>query len=322
MRLLSIDGGGIRGIIPAVVLAAVEERCGKPIAELFDVIAGTSTGGILACSLARPGNGGRPRYSARELIELYTTDGPKIFHRSLLKRVTSADGWIDERYDNSALRTALGEHLGELRLKDALCDLFVPAYELRLRQAFFFRSRRAAGRGLPPGTRAEQFDFALADVALATASAPTYFEPVEVHSAAGEGYALIDGGVFATNPAMCTYAEALARAASTDVTILSLGTGTQTPEHAISLDAARGWGQIEWARPVLDVIFDGVADTVDFELGQLLAGRYLRLQSPLRHAAEALDDASATNLANLRRDADELVAEHAGEIDALCARLS
>src|SRR6059058_6023894 len=154
MKILSIDGGGIRGVIPATVCAAIERQCGKPIAELFDLIVGTSTGGILACSLARPGADGQPMHTAEHLIELYTTDGPKIFHRSLLKRITSAEGWIDERYSNEALRESLSEHLGDARLKDALCQVFVTAYELRLREAFFFRSTRARGDDLPAGTDA------------------------------------------------------------------------------------------------------------------------------------------------------------------------
>jgi hypothetical protein len=313
MKILSIDGGGIRGIIPALVLAEIEKRCGRRAAELFDVIAGTSTGGILACALATPDADGRPRHDAAHLLDLYLEDGPKIFHRSLVKRITSVDGYVDERYDNSALRASLLEHLGDARLKDALCELFVTAYELRLRQAFFFRSRRAID--------ADQYDFAMADVALATSSAPTYFEPVDVVNAAGGTYSLIDGGVFATNPAMCAYAD-YGRAADQDVVIVSLGTGTQTPAHGIDPDAARGWGRIGWVRPLIDVIFDGVADTVEYELGKLLDIRYVRLQTPLKHANEALDDASQANLDNLRRDADDLVAASSDELDEICRLLT
>ncbi len=322
MNILSIDGGGIRGLIPATVLAEIEKRSGRRIADLFDVIAGTSTGGILACALASPGDDGQPLLSAAELIDLYVEDGPKIFDRSLIKRITSVGGWVDERYDNAALRDALARHLGDARLKNALCDVFVTAYELRLRDAFFFRSRRANGIDLPGGAHADQYDFAMTDVALATSSAPTYFEPVEVESAAGEPFALIDGGVFATNPAMCAYAEWRRLGPADDLTLVSLGTGKQTEEHGIDFDEARGWGRIGWgAGPLIDVMFDGVADTVEYELGQLLETGYVRLQSELRHANEALDDASDENLANLQRDADELIAANSAVIDELCEQL-
>src|SRR3954462_8620011 len=139
MRVLSIDGGGIRGLIPAIVLADLERRTGRRIAELFDLIAGTSTGGILACALTRPasdGSGG-PAFSAADLIGLYESEGPEIFHRSLVKRITSVDGYADERYDDGGLNAALGRFLDGTKLSEAVTDLFITAYEIERRQAFF-----------------------------------------------------------------------------------------------------------------------------------------------------------------------------------------
>jgi predicted acylesterase/phospholipase RssA len=318
--VLSIDGGGIRGLIPAVVLAAIEGRCGKPIAEVFDLMVGTSTGGILALALARPDRDGRPMYPAEELIGLYEDDGPKIFRRSLVKRVLSANGLLDERYDSDALRESLIDHLGDARLRDTLSDVFVTAYELRRRQAFFFRSARAKGSEAasePP----EAYDFAMADVALATSAAPTYFEPVEIESSAREIYALIDGGVFATNPAMCAYAEWRKTGAAGELVLVSLGTGTPGRQHGIDVGRAKRWGELGWARPIIDVVFDGVSDTVEFQLGQLLGSRYVRLQAKLTLARPALDDASPANLRNLRRQGEELVAASGDEIERICRLL-
>jgi patatin-like phospholipase/acyl hydrolase len=316
VKVLSIDGGGIRGLIPAVVLAAVEERCGKRIAEAFDLLVGTSTGGILALALARADK----QYMAKDLIKLYEEDGPKIFHRSLLRRFESLDGYIDELYDDKALKESLRKHLGDARLKDASCHVFITAYELNRRQAFFFRSARASGEeraSQPP----DAYDFPIAEVAHATSAAPTYFEPVRATSATGEAYDLIDGGVFATNPAMCAYAELRKTGAASDPVFLSLGTGTQTRQHAIDPERARGWGKLGWVRPLIDIMFDGVSDTVEFELGQLLGDRYVRLQTPLNLASEALDDASDDNLRKLRQQGDELVAESETQLDRLCSLL-
>src|SRR4051812_11421638 len=202
MRVLAIDGGGIRGIIPPLVLADLEARTGRPVSELFDVIAGTSTGGILACALARAGEDGGARYSAASLVDLYVEEGPSIFAPHLLHRIRSVDGLLDERYDDRGLRAALERYLGDARLSGARVDVLVSAYELHERFAFFFRSARAR---LDP-----TYDFAMADVAHATSAAPTYFEPVEVTDVAGRNtWALIDGGVFATNPAMCAVADAV-----------------------------------------------------------------------------------------------------------------
>jgi uncharacterized protein len=314
VRILSIDGGGIRGIIPAIVLAEIEERTGRPVAVLFDLLAGTSTGGILAAALARPGDDGSPRFSARELIGLYEAEGPEIFDRSLAKRVRSVGGLIDERYDAAGLERALERYLGEARLSDALTGVFITAYDIEARAAFFFRSSRA--RDDPAS------DYTLAGAARATAAAPTYFEPARLTDVAGaRTRALIDGGVFATNPAMCAFAE-VARAGRKDELdlVVSLGTGSHT--DALRYGDVRSWGSLEWARPIIDVVFDGVADTVDFQLAQLLDdGRYVRLQTPLERASDALDDAGERNIAALRREGELLVERRTADLDALCAEL-
>ena len=89
MNILSIDGGGIRGIIPAIVLAEIEKNTGSKIANLFDLIAGTSTGGILALGLTRPGNDSTPQYSASDLVTLYEEEGRNVFSRSTSQLIKS-----------------------------------------------------------------------------------------------------------------------------------------------------------------------------------------------------------------------------------------
>jgi uncharacterized protein len=303
VRVLCIDGGGIRGLIPALVLAELEQRTGRRTAEMFDLIAGTSTGGILACALAKP-----DPLPAAELARLYVEEGPQIFRRSLLKRIFSVDGFIDERYEDDGLMEALAKYLGDARLRDCSPEVFVTAYDIKDRFAFFFRSSRARTD--------DTYDFSLVDAARATAAAPTYFEPVEVTDSAGaRTYPLIDGGVYAVNPSMCAYAETRGEFEL----MLSLGTGEHT--RAYSFHEARWWGQAGWARPVIDMVFDGVADTIEFQLGTLAADRYVRLQTVLT-AADAMDDASEDNLAALAADAQRLLADHAREVDALVAQLS
>ena len=315
MRILAIDGGGIRGLIPAVVLADLERRTGRRTAELFDLIAGTSTGGILACGLTRPGADGAPAFTAADLIGLYESEGPEIFHRSLLKRIVSVGGYADERYDDSGLNAALSRYLAGTRLSQAVTDLFMTAYEIERRQAFFFRSSRA--RTDPA------YDFTFVDAARATAAAPTYFEPVRVSDVGGaSSYALIDGGVFALNPAMCAYAElaATGRADEVDL-VVSLGTGSHT--RRLPFEDVRGWGQVEWARPLVDVVFDGLAQTVDFELGQLLGpDRYVRLQIELTEASDDLDDAGDRNLEALRREGSRLVEERGADLERVAQALT
>ncbi|MCW2959549.1 MAG: Patatin [Solirubrobacterales bacterium] len=307
MRVLSIDGGGIRGIIPAIVLAEIEARTGRPIAQLFDLVAGTSTGGILGCALTMP----QPRPAA-ELVDLYRQRGPEIFRRPLWQRVTSAEGFIDAKHDPAALRRVLVEYLGDARLGDATTRLLATAYDLESREPYFFKSWRVEDE--------PERDLSLATTALATAAAPTYFPPVPVQPpGGGPRLALVDGGVFATNPAMCAYAEATRLVPGEPVTVLSLGTGE--PTHELPFADAEDWGLLEWARPILDVVFDGVADTVDYQLRHVLGEGYTRLQCRLGDASDALDDASVGNLRRLQRQGEQLVAEQDAVLDAVCDAL-
>jgi uncharacterized protein len=314
VKTLCIDGGGIRGLIPALVLAEIERRTGRRIAELVDFVAGTSTGGILACALTRPGPDGRPRFSAEELAAIYVEEGPRIFHRSLLKRIFSVGGWIDERYEDDGLEAALERYLGDAWLSDALVDVLITAYDIHGRFAFFFRSARAQ--------RDPAYDFTLAQAARATSGAPSYFEPTEVTDRAGaRTYPLIDGGIYAVNPSMVALADVVAAGRQDELALmLSLGTGAHT--RAYTFEQTRWWGQLAWARPALDMVFDGVADTIEFEAETLMGDRYVRLQTALEFASDDLDDASPTNLANLRKEAEQLIAASGPELDRVCAILA
>ena len=230
---------------------------------------------------------------AARVAEIYVQEGPEIFDRSSLQTITSVGGLIDERYDSRGLVTTLRRHLGDTRLADATTAILLTTYDLESRAALVLGN---------------EDDFAMVDAAHASAAAPTYFEPVPVGPRT-----LIDGGVFATNPAMLAYARA-----GGDVEVLaSLGTGEHT--RPLHFEEVKDWGQLAWARPILDVVFDGSADAVDDQLSRLIDERYIRLQTRLDEALDDLDDASPENLAALRREAEQLIAQRTDEIDRLCA---
>src|ERR671916_836359 len=132
-KVLSIDGGGIRGIIPAIVLAEIERRTGKRIAEMFDLVAGTSTGGILALGLTKPGQDGKPEYSAKKLIELYETEGDKIFSMSVWHRVHSGWGLAEEKYPSESIEEVAKLYFGDVALWQAHKEVRVTAYEIEKR---------------------------------------------------------------------------------------------------------------------------------------------------------------------------------------------
>ena len=303
MRVLAIDGGGIRGLIPALVLAELEDRAGRPVFELFDLMAGTSTGGIIVCALCAP-----DPLPAAEVATIYEEEGPRIFDRSVFQRIQSAGGLIDEKYDAGALDRALERFIGDKRLSATRPDLIVPTYDTAAPGPYFFKTTSA---------REDPADDArLADVARATSSAPTYFEPLELDSRS-----LLDGGVFAVNPGMSALAEVLRYHPEAAVRLVSLGTGERTTKR--SFDEIKDWGLVEWARPILDVVFDGISDAVDYQLRHALGEeRYWRFQVELTRASDDLDDASEENIALLRGHAEELIAERSADLDEVVAALT
>ena len=303
-RLLSIDGGGIRGLIPALVLAELERITQAPCASLFDLIAGTSTGGILALGLAKG-------YSASQLAGLYDDEGSTIFSRPVQRRLFSVFGLAEEKYPCDGIQSVLEKYFGTARLSDARTGVLITGYEIEHRTPFFFRSSRAR--------QDPAYDYFMKDVARSTSAAPTYFEPMKLSTVNQAQYwALIDGGVFANNPAMCAYVDAHVAAPQEPLSVLSLGTGSLT--RRIRYDEARRWGIARWAKPLLDVVFDGVSSTVDYQLSRLLPGSYFRLQPPLEPGTDAMDDASPQNLRALRVTADKLIRERRKDLEIL-ARL-
>ena len=118
---------------------------------------------------------------------------------------------------------------------------------------------------------------------------------------------------------MCAYAEVVGAGHELEV-LASLGTGAQTQRY--EFDDVTGWGLVEWVRPLIDIVFDGVADTVDFEAATLAKDRYQRFQAALRYASDALDDASEGNLRRLEGDAERLIAERTADIETLCEEIA
>ena len=327
-KILSIDGGGIRGVIPAVLLTEMEKRTGKDVYSLFDLIAGTSTGGILAAGLVAPASldhepaSRGPKFKASDLLALYEEHGKDIFRRSFCDKITSLWGWADEKYPNDGIEAVLESYFGNAELKDALTEILVTSYEIEERQPYFFKSRKAK-------ENPQERNHFLRDVARATSAAPTYFEPAEIRTVGAPATRtryLVDGGVFANDPALCAYAEAIRLGESPDnVLIVSLGTGVAT--KPIDYDKARDWGKDSWAKPVISVMMDGVADSVDYQLRQIVPRtetRYYRFNAPLREAFADLDAASRANVNALKREAQRILddQETGARFKELCEKLT
>ena len=341
-RVLSIDGGGIRGLIAARVIARLEELVSaeageeRRMADCFHMFAGTSTGGLLALGLTvpDPADPSRPRLSGSDLVELYMSEGPRIFGDTLHK-LLSLGGWIAPKHSEARLERALRDRFGEARLRDALRELIVTSYDMTEPGPHFFKRWRAREAG--------ERDATMVDVGLSTSAAPTYFPS---HGLAGR--ALVDGGLFAANPAVAAVVEALKRRdeeprelGAGDLLLVSLGTGQHETGHGQS--QVRRWGRIGWILPrrqdpaLIAAFLDGQSDAADHwtdillnhEPGRAVAvpgargagPRYFRFQTKLP-VSTPLDDAGPRALRQLNEAADRLLAEQEERLREVARRLA
>ncbi|TAE11500.1 MAG: patatin [Bacteroidetes bacterium] len=312
-RILSIDGGGIRGILPAQILVALEKKLQARtnnsqarIADYFDLIAGTSTGGILTCAYLMPdkNNPARPRYSAKEAVDFYLENGGNIFSTATYQFMLSMGGITDERYSEKPIESALMKYFGDTQLSELIRPCLVTSYDVYESKAHFFRQHAAKDT--------EGRNYLVRDVARATSAAPTYFEAAKITSTSQITYPLIDGGVFANNPTLCAYAEAHSiktdgvktHRTADDLFIFSLGTGSAS-KRKLEHKNVKDWGAIEWIKPLIDIMMSGVSQTVHYQLRQIYsaigkAEQYVRIEPDIYNASAEMDEASPKNLNALR----------------------
>jgi uncharacterized protein len=316
VRILSIDGGGIRGIIPAMILDEIERRTHKRTVDLFDVIAGTSTGGILGLAVALRGPDGQgPRFTAAEMVELYVRNGATIFPTSALRNFLSY--FRGPKFPRSGIDRVLKETFGEARLSDALVDVIVPSYNIESDEPFLFSSREAR--------RDARQDFPMWQVARATSAAPSFFAPCVIPAVdpSMPDVTLVDGGVFANNPTMCGFSMAQQWHQGEDVrfAVVSLGSGRLT--HKYNHRLAGHWGLIFWAVPLLNIIFDGTSQADDLYMRNLIGEfkdptLYYRFQGVLDEMDEHMADARPKNIQALKNVARTIIDDHDSDINAVC----
>lgn len=233
-QILALDGGGYRGLFSAAVLAAFEEDLGRPVVEHFDLVTGTSTGGIIALAL---GAG----LSPREVIEFYETHGRSIFARSWLRRLKHP---FRAKYPAGPLRVALEGVFGDRTMAQSSVRLVVPSYSLTDDRVYLFKT--------PHNERLRRdWRVPMVDVAMATSAAPTYFPAFKF-----DHQRLVDGGVWANSPTTVGIAEAVSMCgASLDtIRVFSLGTTSDLKPRARRLN--RG-GLIQWSTTGADVLLHG-----------------------------------------------------------------
>ena len=294
-RILALSGGGYLGVYTAALLADLEERVGEPLGRRFDLIAGTSVGGILAIGLGY-------ELPMRQMLALFLERGRQVFSPRALPRGTMSRlidltrSVLGPKYDGVALRTALTEFLGDKTLDQALHPLVIPSVNVTRSQTKVFKT---------PHGRASRGDEKIraVDAAMATCAAPAYFPSVKIN---GELFA--DGGLFCVAPDQVALHEAeyFMGIPLKNVHMLSVGTGTlgYQPAEGVGDDAgAVGW--LSDGRLLLTLI-SVQQQHVQAMMEDRLGKRYLRLDAPWpQHAGLGIDVAtveSAKVLTDMARE--------------------
>ena len=313
LRILSIDGGGIRGIIPLTWLTALEEQAGQRTADLFDLVVGTSAGGMAALALVSSPHGGRP-YSADEVRQLNLDSATEIFPEQAEEQPAASP-----RYSAEPLKHYLDEALGSQSLSGAVRPVAVTTCDLAHTEALHF-----AGGGLDQSLLG---DAPMALAAQATASLPRYFPAVPYTDPGGTERQLVDGGLAADDPAVLGYSlGSVLPAAADGVLLVSLGTGTSAGARNAGLrlgaEQTQQTPELQELAKDLSMVLSGPGQLVRDCLQLILGDRYVRIQTDLLPAASiASDNAGKTNLEGLIATADRMVQETSAELDRLAREL-
>ncbi|XP_059455325.1 patatin-like protein 2 [Corylus avellana] len=325
ITILTIDGGGIRGIIPAFILEFLESQLQEldgedvRLADYFDVIGGTSTGGLVTAMLTAPDEHNRPLFAAKDIKPFYLDHCPQIFPQNsgLLGSIESASNLvIGPKYDGKYLHGILREKLGETRLGKTLTNVVIPTFDIKHLQPTIFSSYEV--KKIP------YLDARLSDICIGTSAAPTYLPPYKF-SNQGREFNLVDGGMAANNPTLVAINQVSKQVMDGNpdfssinpmdfrrFLVISIGTGSEKKEQPYDADKAAKWGSLfGWLKqgdsvPLVDVFQQASSDMVDYHISVVFQAlnckirNYLRIQDDtLKGTAASVDVATEENLDNL-----------------------
>jgi len=329
VRILALDGGGVRGLVSAGMLVQLERHIREQsalskTADAFDLIVGTSIGGILGLGFASPAVGyadgsARPA-SARHIRQMLLEYLPRVFGTRREHMLSALGHAVATKYANGTRYRLLHELFQSITLRDAVLPVAVTSYDTQRREPRLLRSYGVAPRGHAPRRPVIPPNFSMAAAAFATSAAPTYFPPALIHSISGNGlsqeeYSLVDGGLYANNPALVAYTEAK-KIFPWAARFVIAGFGTGIADKPYNYDDIRRWGFVDWVSPhhdvpVLAMMMDGQSDAANEMLENLEGVDLYRFDTELDPAHTRMDDATPTNLEYLTALGEELASrEH------------
>lgn len=324
-RILSIDGGGIKGIVPAVVLLHLEKLLkqlsknqNSRIHDYFDLFSGASTGAIIIAGLLSPDKNNRPKYSPEEILDLYLENGHIIFNSSFFQEIKSVSGIVNVKYDPEGLESVFEKYFGKSELKDLLKPSLIPVYDLSRGKNYFFRQQKAL--------TSPRHNFYVKDLLRGATSALSYFPPAQISTVNDrEHRCFIDGGVFANNPALSAYAEFRyhnSNLHAKDTMMLSLGTGRKTTN--LDCEVTANWGAAEWLYQGSYLTSNAVASASDYQLNAVYDNKpnYLRLDASFDdEQSSSMDNTDKEYLDYLISLGESIVKDKQSEINSFAEEL-
>ncbi|MFM6157399.1 MAG: patatin-like phospholipase family protein, partial [Sphaerospermopsis kisseleviana] len=273
-----------------------------------------------------------------DLSELFIEYGVEIFYEPLFEKILGPleDIFLQPKYASTSRVEMLKQYFGDSLIENNLKEVFVTSYDIEQRIPILFTNKREKQQIESQRSRNLCAGFSLLDAALATSATPTYFPPHRIttdHNNNGF-YTLVDGGVFANNPAQLAIAEAKMsskqeanRVVDTkDILMVSLGTGSLTSVYPYN--EVKNWGLLQWGRPLLNIMFDGSSEVVAGELERLFASNnpettssYYRFQTFLDTELEEIDKTTLRNIRELKIAAQQMINQNSQKIDELCSLL-
>ncbi len=270
-------------------------------------MAGTSTGGIVVAGLCKKNDEGKPQYSANDLVNFYQEHGPYIFKSSFFRR--SIFSWLNgAQYPYKNIENVLHKYFGDATLADVSNNLLLTSYDIHNNYPFFFKNWKEDRKFIK-----------LKDALRATTAAPTYFAPKYLKINDVERV-LVDGGVFANNPAACAYANSRKLFPDDDIVLLSIGTGRSS--NSIKYSNSKRFGKITWVKPLLNVMFSSSLDVVNYQMDQVIDNKYMRIQSHLTIASPEMDNVTYKNIKYLKQEAQMAIEYNQKAIDNFCHTFS
>lgn len=317
-RMLSLDGGGVRGILPAVILSNIERVTGKRITELFDMIVGTSTGGLIALYLNIPNEDHKQKFSAEQIVQLYKELSQQIFINSIFRSFRTLGGLISSKYSAKPFEELLkdNKYFDSLKLSDAVINVMVTSKNINTGRDFLFSSILAR--------RDEKFNYPMWQAALSTAAAPLYFKPQEVLAPDGTLLTLVDGGVGSNNPAQKGVLHAMKELGinKDNIYMLSIGTGISDQESRVEAKGLLAGGY-NILGPTINTLFSAQEEDSNEAVKAIIGDDHFFRVAPIIPDINAgLDNVSANNLQALEQIGQNTFDQNIELKKALCKMLN